>query len=143
MQDASLREAIVRYLIDRGRAAEASPFLQGTASPAAQGLQARVALALGQAANAERVAGSVLAADPGQCDALVALTGIDMALDDHLPLLVFSFHSPSLRPGLTPYVRSEEDLDLFYDWWRGVFAYLAHRGVAPAGVHDIIAAAQV
>lgn len=79
MQDASLREAIVRYLIDRGRAAEASPFLQGTASPAAQGLQARVALALGQAANAERVAGSVLAADPGQCDALVALTGIDMA----------------------------------------------------------------
>ncbi|MBF9152523.1 polysaccharide deacetylase family protein [Novosphingobium jiangmenense] len=72
-----------------------------------------------------------------------ALTGIDMALDDRLPLLVFSFHSPSLRPGLTPYVRSEEDLDLFYDWWRGVFAYLAHRGVAPASVHEIIAAAQV
>lgn len=72
-----------------------------------------------------------------------ALTGIDMALADQLPLLVFSFHSPSLRPGLTPYVRSEEDLDLFYDWWRGIFASLAHHGVRPTCVREIIAAAQV
>lgn len=72
-----------------------------------------------------------------------ALTGIDMALDDQLPLLVFSFHSPSLRPGYTPYVRSEEDLDLFYDWWRGIFAYLAHKGVRPTCVREIIGAARV
>lgn len=72
-----------------------------------------------------------------------ALTGIDMALADRLPLLVFSFHSPSLRPGYTPYVRSEDDLDLFYDWWRGVFAHLARHAIAPASVREIIDAAQV
>ncbi|MBB4615173.1 polysaccharide deacetylase family protein [Novosphingobium taihuense] len=72
-----------------------------------------------------------------------ALTGIDMALEDRLPLLVFSFHSPSLRPGLTPYVRSEDDLDRFYDWWRGIFAYLAHNSVRPTCVREIITAAEV
>ncbi len=72
-----------------------------------------------------------------------AIKGIDMALDDQLPILVFSFHSPSLRPGLTPYVRDETALDEFYDWWRGVFAYLAKRGVQPTCVSEIIAAAQV
>lgn len=72
-----------------------------------------------------------------------AIKGIDMALDNKLPILVFSFHSPSLRPGLTPYVRDETELDEFYDWWRGVFAYLEKRGVKPACVREIIAGAQV
>lgn len=72
-----------------------------------------------------------------------AIKGIDIALDDGLPVLVFSFHSPSLRPGLTPYVRDEDDLDRLYEWWRTVFAYLAKRGVRPAAVSDIMAAAQV
>lgn len=72
-----------------------------------------------------------------------AIKGIDIALDDGLPVLVFSFHSPSLRPGLTPYVRDEDGLDQLYDWWRAVFAYLARRGVRPASVADITAAAQV
>ncbi len=67
-----------------------------------------------------------------------AIRGIDMALDDGLPLLVFSFHSPSLRPGHTPYVRSEEDLDLLYDWWRRVFSYLDLRGVKPACVKSVM-----
>jgi hypothetical protein len=68
-----------------------------------------------------------------------ALRGIDVALDDGLPLLVFSFHSPSLAPGHTPYVRSEADLARFYDWWRAVFAHLAKRQVAPSSVRDILA----
>lgn len=72
-----------------------------------------------------------------------AVKAIDIALDDGLPVLVFSFHSPSLRPGHTPYVRDEADLDRFYDWWRTVFDYLAQRGVRPACVREIIAAAQV
>lgn len=72
-----------------------------------------------------------------------AIKGIDMALDDGLPILVFSFHSPSLRPGLTPYVRDEDELDAFYDWWRGVFEYLRKRGVQPACLREVIAAAQV
>ena len=68
-----------------------------------------------------------------------AIRGIDMALDDGLPLLVLSFHSPSLRPGHTPYVRSEDDLEALYDWWRRIFAYLERRGVQPTTVKQIMA----
>ncbi|MEZ5735905.1 MAG: polysaccharide deacetylase family protein [Novosphingobium sp.] len=68
-----------------------------------------------------------------------AIRGIDIALDDGLPLLVFSFHSPSLAPGYTPYVRSADDLAAFYDWWREIFAYLEKRNVAPSSVKDIMA----
>ena len=67
-----------------------------------------------------------------------ALRGIDIALDDGLPLLVFSFHSPSLRPGHTPYVRDEADLDGLYGWWRAVLAYLRERKVAPTTVREIM-----
>jgi hypothetical protein len=72
-----------------------------------------------------------------------AIKGIDIAIDDGLPILVFSFHSPSICPGHTPYVRNEAELDAFYNWWRGVFTYLAKRGVKPASVRDIKAAAKV
>jgi len=68
-----------------------------------------------------------------------AIRGIDMALDDGLPMLVLSFHSPSLRPGHTPYVKDNADLDRLYDWWRRVFAYLELRGVRPSCVADIMA----
>jgi len=67
-----------------------------------------------------------------------ALKGIDMAIDDGLPILVFSFHSPSLRPGHTPYVRSESDLDRLYDWWREVASYLKQRGIRPTTVREIM-----
>ena len=67
-----------------------------------------------------------------------AIRGIDMALDDGLPMLVFSFHSPSLHPGHTPYVKSERDLDELYDWWRRVFAYLELRKVRASSVSDIL-----
>jgi hypothetical protein len=71
-----------------------------------------------------------------------AIRGIDIAIDDGLPVLVFSFHSPSLRPGYTPYVRSEADLDALYDWWRRVFAYCEMRSVRPATVAEIIQAVE-
>jgi hypothetical protein len=69
-----------------------------------------------------------------------ALRAIDIALDDELPVLVLSFHSPSLAAGLTPYVRSEEDLDALYDWLRTVFAYLGSRGVRPTTIEEIMLA---
>jgi hypothetical protein len=72
-----------------------------------------------------------------------AIRGIDIALDDGLPLLNFSFHSPSLRPGHTPYVRDEDDLDHLYDWWRRIFAYLERRGVKPCALKDIMGAVKV
>lgn len=68
-----------------------------------------------------------------------AIRGIDMALDDGVDMLVLSFHSPSLRPGSTPYVRDENDLDALYDWWRRIFAYLQQRGVKPSSVRDVMA----
>ena len=67
-----------------------------------------------------------------------ALRGIDIAVDEGLPLLVLSFHSPSLKPGFSPYVRTEEDLEEFYGWMRGVYAYLNQRGVRPTSVAEIM-----
>lgn len=64
--------------------------------------------------------------------------GIDMAVDAQLPVLVFSFHSPSLQIGHTPYVRDQDDLDALYDWWRQAFAYLAQHNVKPTCVADIM-----
>ena len=79
---------------------------------------------------------------PEGVDTRAALRAIDAALADRLPVLVFSFHSPSLCPGNTPYVRHDADLDRLYDWWRRVFAHLRERGVAPTTLAEITAATQ-
>ncbi len=70
-----------------------------------------------------------------------ALRAVDIAVDDGLPLLVLSFHSPSLAPGHTPYVRTQDDLDRLYDWLRGVYSYLRMRNIKPTTVEEIIASA--
>lgn len=67
-----------------------------------------------------------------------AIRGIDIALDDGLPLLVLSFHSPSLSHGHTPYVRDDADLDRLYDWWRAILEYLQRRQVRPTSVTEIM-----
>ena len=67
-----------------------------------------------------------------------AIRGIDMAVDDGLPVMVMSFHSPSLEPGHTPYVLSEDDLDEFYDWFRRIYAYCETLGVKPTTVAEIM-----
>jgi hypothetical protein len=71
-----------------------------------------------------------------------AIRGVDMALDDALPVLVFSFHSPSLAPGFTPYVRDSGDLEALYDWWERMFAYLELRKVRPTSVAEIMRAVE-
>ncbi|MDE2569867.1 MAG: polysaccharide deacetylase family protein [Sphingomonadales bacterium] len=83
-----------------------------------------------------------IALTPEGISADEAIKAIDIAIDDALPLLVFSFHSPSLDIGHTPYVKTADDLEQFYDWWRRAFAYLEQRSVHPASVREIIAAAQ-
>lgn len=70
-----------------------------------------------------------------------ACAAIDVALDMGLRLLNFSFHSPSLAIGHTPYVRDAADLRAFYHWWDVVFAHCHKRGVAPASLEEILAAA--
>lgn len=82
-----------------------------------------------------------IALTPEGVTAEEALRGVDIALDDGLPLLVLSFHSPSLVPGNTPYVHDEDDLDRLYDWWRLVYAYLHQRGVQATTVKEILATA--
>lgn len=70
-----------------------------------------------------------------------ACKAIDIAIDQRLPVLNFSFHSPSLQPGNTPYVRSQADLELFYRWWDVVLDHLARRGVEATTAEKILALA--
>ncbi len=72
-----------------------------------------------------------------------ALRAIDLAVAAELPVLVFSFHSPSLSPGYTPYVRGDEQLDDFYEWWRLAFERLAAHGVSPTTVSEIIGSVEL
>ena len=44
-------------------------------------------------------------------------------LGQGIRVFVFSFHSPSVMPGGTPYVRSESDLDRFFEKCRGYFSF--------------------
>jgi hypothetical protein len=71
-----------------------------------------------------------------------ACKAIDIAAELRLPILNFSFHSPSLQPGNTPYVRSQDDLALFYRWWDVVLDHLARRGVEATTAADILAMAE-
>jgi hypothetical protein len=61
-------------------------------------------------------------------------------LGDGLRLFSISFHSPSVEPGHTPYVRDEADLASFYRWWDGMFDLFARHGVEPASLQQILAA---
>jgi hypothetical protein len=70
-----------------------------------------------------------------------ALRAIRTLLDDEARLISISFHSPSVEPGHTPYVRDAADLRRFYGWWDGVLDLLAREGVRPIGADALIAAA--
>lgn len=61
-----------------------------------------------------------------------AKCGIDAAIVQQLPLMIFSFHSPSVVPGNTSYVRNAEQAEAFHDWWHQIFAYLQDKSVKPA-----------
>ncbi len=66
---------------------------------------------------------------------------ISAMLDDGLDYLSFSFHSPSVAPGHTPYVRNSAELSDFYLWWDQILSFLEHRGVKPIGLQDTITSA--
>ena len=69
------------------------------------------------------------------------LMRFDIALDDGLPLLVLSFHSPSLAPGFTPYAKDAAAVEALYDWFTQIYAYLNQRGVRSATIPQILKAA--
>ncbi|WHU03599.1 MULTISPECIES: polysaccharide deacetylase family protein [unclassified Sphingomonas] len=70
-----------------------------------------------------------------------AKEAIRVAVGEGLRLLNFAFHSPSVEPGHTPYVRTEADLAAFLRWWDEVLALLDRLGVRSASVDEIVAAA--
>lgn len=70
-----------------------------------------------------------------------ALRAIDTLLEDDVQILSISFHSPSVEPGHTPYVRDAADLRRFYAWWDGVLAALDRAGVRPIGAEALVAGA--
>jgi hypothetical protein len=73
-----------------------------------------------------------------------ALEAVRIAVEEErLPLLAFSFHSPSLMPGHTPYVRDAADLARFWNWWSRMFDLLDRLRVLPAGIDDVLAAARM
>ena len=67
-----------------------------------------------------------------------ALEAIETLLGEGHRLFSLSFHTPSLVPGHTPYVRDAADLATVWRWWDGVFDRFAARGVTAAGSDTII-----
>ncbi|HEX8307247.1 MAG TPA: polysaccharide deacetylase family protein [Allosphingosinicella sp.] len=71
-----------------------------------------------------------------------ALNAARTLLDDGVRWFSLSFHSPSVEPGHTPFVRSAEDLRTFHAWWDGMFDFFEREGIAPASIEETIAAAK-
>jgi hypothetical protein len=68
------------------------------------------------------------------------LDAIRLLLDDGVSLFSLSFHSPSLVPGHTPYVRDAADLRAFWAWWDAVLGLFARAGVTGLGGVRLIGA---
>lgn len=70
-----------------------------------------------------------------------ALEAVTVAVGEGERLLSFSFHSPSLVPGHTPYVRDAADLAGFWRWWEAMIARLARLGVRAVTIEEVLTAA--
>ena len=69
-----------------------------------------------------------------------ALIAIRQLLDSGHQLFSLSFHTPTLVPGHTPYVRTAADLKRFWLWWDGVLNLFAKHDVLPIRAGEIVAA---
>lgn len=67
-----------------------------------------------------------------------AIRAIDALIEEGVRVLNFSFHSPTLEPGHTPYVRNEADRMAFYRWWDMVLGHLARRNILPATLDQLL-----
>ncbi len=66
-----------------------------------------------------------------------ALTAIDRLHRDGIEVFSLSFHSPTVTPGNTDYVKNADDLTLFWAWWDAVLNRFAALGVLPATHADL------
>ncbi|SFR76987.1 hypothetical protein SAMN05192580_0137 [Sphingomonas jatrophae] len=71
-----------------------------------------------------------------------ACAAVQAMLADGARFLSFSFHTPSLAPGHTPYVRDAAGLARFWRWWDAMFDLLAREGVTAVRPDELIAAAE-
>lgn len=69
-----------------------------------------------------------------------ALRGVDIAVASGLPVLVLSFHSPSLAPGHTLYAPDQTAVEALYGWFEAVYARLEAHKVRSTTVAEVIAA---
>ena len=83
---------------------------------------------------------SRIALTPEDMPIEAALEAVAVAAGEGLRLLNLSFHSPSLAPGHTPYVRDAADLKRFHAWWATMLDELDRRGILNASLNEIIAA---
>jgi hypothetical protein len=67
-----------------------------------------------------------------------AKDAISRLIDAGHRLFSLSFHTPTLVPGHTPYVRDAADLRRFWSWWDEVLDLFAREGVLPARPRDLI-----
>ncbi len=70
------------------------------------------------------------------------LKGLRVLIDRGTRVFSIAFHSPSVEPGHTPFVRNGADLATFYAWLDGVFDFFAREGIEPATTHEVLAAAE-
>jgi hypothetical protein len=83
-----------------------------------------------------------IALTPEDVSIAEALRGIGIAHDNGLPVLVLSFHSPTLAPGHTPYAATERDVEALYEWFGAIYTDLDRRGIRSCSVAEIITASE-
>ena len=71
-----------------------------------------------------------------------AVPAAERLLDEGMQIISISFHSPSIEPGHTPFVRTDEDLADFYRWWEGMLGLLVRRGLKAASVEEVVEASR-
>jgi hypothetical protein len=71
-----------------------------------------------------------------------ALAAARALIADGVRWFSLSFHSPSVEPGHTPFVRTAADLAGFHAWWERMFDFFESEGIAPASIEETIAAAR-
>ncbi len=103
--------------------------------PALEAMAARLPFAPGLLARAGLLARVALT--PEEMPVRDVLEAVRVTAGEGLALLNFSFHSPSLAPGHTPYVRDAADLAAFWRWWDAVLDLLAKLNIRAAALSEI------
>jgi hypothetical protein len=77
---------------------------------------------------------------PEGVSAAECCAAIDSLIAEDVPILSFSFHSPTVEPGHTPYTRDAAEVEQFYRWWIEVLDHLARRNVSSLSQSELLAA---